>query len=209
MPAKSPLYIVLNGASETGKSTLIASGLMYRFKLLNEQFLQESNDPADYSLTVVQDSFANPMKHFIATTLGVKYSDLKKNTMMAIIQGYTPREFLIHLSEHYIKERYGDDAFGRWLEHRVLRLDPLPDVVVIDDGGFPGELGALGYSAKVIRVNRPGKTFEGDSREYMPDPHYTLDNDGTIEDLELKLDQLANWIIDQLPINRRPPLIQE
>lgn len=209
MPAKSPLYIILNGASETGKSTLIASGLMYRFKLLNEQFLRESNDPNDYSLDVVQDSFANPMKHFIATTLGVKYADLKKNTMMAVLQGYTPREFLIHLSEQYIKERYGDDAFGRWLEHRVLRLDPLPDVVVIDDGGFLAERAVLGFRAKVVRVTRPEKTFEGDSRIHLPDPDYTLVNDGTVDDLEPKLDDLADWIINCLPVNRRPPALEE
>lgn len=200
MPAKRPMYIILNGASETGKSTLIAQGLMYRFGLIND------THPSLY-LRVLQDSFANPMKHFIATTLGVKYSELKKNTMMAVLQGYTPREFLIHLSEHYIKERYGDDAYGRWLEHRVLRLIPIPDLVIIDDGGFPAERAVLGHLAKVVRVNRPGKTFEGDSRMHLDLPDFILDNNGTVEELEPKLDDLVNWIINQLPADRRPPAL--
>lgn len=203
MPAKRPMYIILNGASETGKSTLIARGLMWRFDEINNNVHEEKQ------LSVVQDSFANPMKHFIATTLGVKYSELKKNTMMAVLQGYTPREFLIHLSEHYIKERYGDDAYGRWLEHRVLRLEPIPDLVIIDDGGFPAERAVLGSLARVVRVTRPEKTFEGDSRMHLPDPDFILVNDGTVEGLEHKLDDLVNWIINQLPADRRPPALVE
>lgn len=179
MAYKSPVYIVLNGPSEVGKSTEIASGLCNRLKLLEYK--------------VVGESMANPMKHFIAVALGMKYSDLKKNSPMAVLQGYSPREFLIDLSESYLKKRYQDDFFGRLLEHRILRIDPLPDFVVIDDVGFHEEVHTLGYTLRIIRVTRPGKTFQGDSRNFLSDPHYTLDNDGTLEDLALKLDHLCSW----------------
>jgi hypothetical protein len=212
--ARDVRYIILNGPSGTGKSTLIAKGLMWRFKMLNEAYAKgemleegyEGFKPLEYQLRVVQDSFANPLKHFIASTLGVPYAELKKNTMNAILNGYTPREFFIHLSEKYIKDRYGDDAFGRWLEHRILRLDPLPNLVIIDDGGFYEERSALGAYARVVRITREGKTFEGDNRNFLSDPHYVLDNSGTIDDLEPKLDDLANWCIDQLPEKHRPPM---
>lgn len=206
---RSPLYIILNGPSETGKSTLIARGLVSRLQLINGQFDRDTE--ADKVLRIHQDSFAAPMKNFIASTLGIKYSDLKKNTMMGIIAGYTPREFLIDLSENYIKGRYGDDAFARWLEHRTIRLDPMPDFVICDDGGFQWEYDILKTKARVIRCLRPGKTFEGDSRVFIYNKNgevdYTLDNDGTVEELELKLDHLTNWCIDQLPENRRPPVM--
>lgn len=189
MANKSPIFIILNGASETGKSTAVARGLMYRLKQFPE-------------VRTVQDSFANPMKHFIAVTLGVKYADLKKNSPMDILQGYSPREFLIDLSEHYMKERYGEDFYGRSLVYRVLRLDPIPDIVVVEDGGFDCEKDAVGFMARVVRVTRPGKTFQGDSRKHIDDPHYTLDNDGTLTDLEPKLDDLSDWVLNELSIAR-------
>lgn len=181
--------ILLNGPSESGKSVNIAPGLMYRMRTLG--------------IPAVQDSFANPMKHFIATTLGVKYSELKKNSPMAVLQGYTPREFLIDLSEHYIKRRYGDDFYGRALLHRVLRLDPLPAVVIVDDSGFDEERDALKGHERVVRISRPGKTFAGDSRKYLEFPQFALSNDGTLEDLENKLDILSDWIVEQIPLNIR------
>lgn len=188
------IYIILNGPSETGKSTVIARGLLERFRLLP-------------SLRVHQDSFASPMKNFIASTLGVKYADLKKNTMMGIIGGYTPREFLIDLSENYIKGRYGDDAFARWLEHRSLRIEPSPDIVLCDDGGFQWEYDVLKSHARVVHCLRDGKTFMGDSRNFIVNrlgvPDYVLTNHGTIDELEVPLDDLANWCINQLPEKRR------
>lgn len=195
MPVNSPIYIALNGAPETGKSTVIARGLMERFR--------------SFTFNVHGESFANPLKMFIATSLGVKYNDLKKSTMMGILRGYTPREFVIDLGDNYIKGRYGDDIFGRWLVHRVLRIEPLPDIVIIDDLGYDSEYSVLGHSARLVRITRPGKSFEGDSRSHIDNPHYHLVNDGTLEELELKLDHLANWCIDQLPKERRPPPIED
>lgn len=211
---RNPIYILLNGPPSSGKSTLIARGLMYRFKILNETY-DMPTDTDNYHLNVIQESFANPMKQFIASALGMKYADMKKEVMMGVLQGYTVREFLIDLSERYMKVRYGDDIFGRMLMHRVLRSEPLPDIIVSDDCGFEVEAHVLGMWKRVVRVTRPGFDFSGDSRGYLPDPAYHFVNDCDIGDpkgkeaFELKLDHLANWCIDQLPVHRRPPTIQE
>jgi hypothetical protein len=190
MPVNSPYYIVLNGPPEVGKSTIIARGLLMRLQIY-------------YHCPTVLESFAAPIKHFLATALGMKYNAMKKDTMLAVLQGYTPREFLIGQSE-YIRNRYGNDIFGRLLEYRVLRIDPMPDFVIIDDGGFEPEVSVLGYSRRIIQVRRPGKDYTNDSRSYLPDPNFILDNDGSVEALNPKLDALALWCIGQLPTSRRP-----
>lgn len=192
------IYIILNGPSETGKSTVIARGLVKRLQSFPK-------------LIVHQDSFAAPMKNFIASTLGIKYADLKKNTMMGIISGFTPREFLIDLSENYIKNRYGDDAFARWLEHRCLRIEPSPDFVICDDGGFQWEYDILRSHGRIVRCIRDGKTFAGDSRGFIINRHgtfdYELKNHGTLEELEPKLDELSDWCLTQLPSSRMHEVI--
>src|SRR5690349_5487301 len=111
-------FVVLNGPPRSGKSTAakyILDGLLAK------------------SYKVNTDSFAAPMKHFIATTMAEQYHNLQKDVPIAELNGYSVREFLIDLSESYIKPRYGDDFFGRMLFYRQLRYTPPPDFVVVDD----------------------------------------------------------------------------
>jgi hypothetical protein len=140
------------------------------------------------------------MKHFIATALGEQYATLPKDAPRAELSGYSVREFLIDLSENYIKPRYGDGAYGRWLYHRIGRIHPAPRFVISDDCGFIEEYDALsgGNRKRVIlvKVTRPGKDFSNDSRSYLPlDPDYTVDNEGDMASLWLKCSQLAEKIV--------------
>ncbi len=175
-------FVVFNGPPESGKSTA-APYLVTHLR--------------NKGLTVIQDSFANPMKHFIATTLSQQYYQIKKDEPSAVLRGDTVREFLIGLSEDYIKRRYGDDFFGRTLYHRALRHVPPPDFVVVDDSGFSGEFDALGESRArfLVRVSRPGKDFSHDSRGYLADPDWYLNNDGSIDDLRGNAYALSNILL--------------
>lgn len=179
-PQQKPLlFIVLNGPPYSGKST--ASRELSR--MLNEK------------ARTISDSFAAPMKHFIATLLGEAYADMDKDKPRPELSGYSVRQFLIDLSQNYMKPRYGDDVYGRMLLHRALRYPgKKPRFVVCDDGGFAEELAALDNHL-LVRVERPGHDFSSDSRTYLPDPHWVIVNDSTVDELWIQVRKLAHEIL--------------
>ncbi|AOQ26808.1 hypothetical protein [Vibrio phage S4-7] len=81
---------------------------------------------------------------------------------------YSKREFLIHVSENVIKPSFGDQAFGNALANNL----PKDGYVFISDSGFKDELQPVidhvgASNVLVVRINRDGCTFEGDSRDYL------------------------------------------
>jgi len=146
---------------------------------------------------VITDSFAAPMKHFIATLLASKYGETPKDSPVAELNGYSVREFLIDLAENYIKPRYGHDFYGRMLLYRVLRnADNLPDYVVVDDSGFNEEFEPVSEDAVLLRVVRPGCDYTGDSRGYLTvrDPDYIIYNNKSVGFLDEEMRALADKI---------------
>lgn len=82
------------------------------------------------------------------------------------------REFLIDLSENYLKPRYGKRFFGR-IANRELQRSSY-SLAVFTDSGFVEEasviIGALGKeNVLLVRLHREGKDFTNDSRSYLPD----------------------------------------
>jgi len=176
MPVK---YLILNGPPSSGKTTIareIVRVLGGRGKI------------------AVQDSFAAPMKHFIATALGERYQQMNKEKARPELNGASVRDFLIDLSQNYMKVKYGDDIFGRWLMHRTLR-DPVtnPDYVVVDDGGFAPEIEAV-TNRTVIRVVRPGCSFARDSRGYVQIFNYPFINDGDMTSLWMQCEKIVSGL---------------
>lgn len=175
-------YVVFNGPPEAGKST--AAHMLIEF-LRNKQ------------LRVIPDSFATPMKHFVATMMAQQYHVMKKDAPVAELGGISVRRFLIHLSEEYMKPVYGTDIFGRMLYYRSLRAAPPPDFVVIDDSGFYPEFDALGEpnNRYLVRVTRPGKTYDGDSRGYLNGFNFHITNDSDVEALRGNTYALSNTLV--------------
>lgn len=84
------------------------------------------------------------------------------------LEGLTPRQALIHVSEDIIKPNFGSDFFGRAAAQSLLE-----GVNIFSDGGFIEEVRPLisevGVSnILIIRIFRDGYSFEGDSRSYFP-----------------------------------------
>jgi energy-coupling factor transporter ATP-binding protein EcfA2 len=163
-------FVVFNGPPGAGKSTCARHMVTL---LRNRELKTES------------DSFATPIKHFIATLLGEKYDRIKKDTPYPELRGETPRSVLISLSEDFMKVHYGEDVFGRMLYHRSLRFAPTPDFVVVDDSGFLPEFEALGErnNRVLIRLTRPNHDFSHDSRDFLDQPDFLITNDGSLSDL--------------------------
>lgn len=182
-------YVLLNGPPNCGKSTAA------------RQFHRELNGyyGGGYKSHAVQDAFSAPMKHFISVMLNETYSEMNKDKPRAELNGYSVREFFIHLAEEHMKVKYGEDIFARLLVHRVLRNVPLPHYVVVDDLGFDVE----GYACDlktIVHIHRSGCDFSSDSRSRVMVPHYTIHNDGTLTEYYDKIKVIvADMMKDKVP----------
>lgn len=113
------------------------------------------------------------------------------------------REAMIYVSEIIIKPRWGSDWFGQE-RVRGMKNYLAPDVwspVFVDDScAFVSELQPLiSYLGQenilLLRIRRDGYTFEGDSRNYIPDGVITntidIDNNGTLQEYYDKVETVV------------------
>lgn len=141
-------------------------------------------------------SFKAPMFEIARAILGdanfdyfmFLYNDrLHKEKPDSILNGKSPREFMIWISEAIIKPEFGNDYFGRRMVEAV-KSGTAP--AIITDGGFTEETIALieaGIQVHVCRLHRDGFAFEGDSRNYLHLPvGWQGVNGYTEEDFQLR-----------------------
>lgn len=150
--------IILNGPAGIGKDT-IGNALA-----------------ADYNCT--HTSFKRPIFEIAASILGTRaflkfmtaYGDRDQKEMPHdFLGGKTCREFMIWISETVVKPLFGKQHFGKLMSERIQLCDE--DLTfVCTDGGFPDEVISLvqdGHDVTVVRLFMDGKTFAGDSRDYI------------------------------------------
>lgn len=179
--------IIANGPPKAGKDTLIGM-------LMNE--LDTRGRPSIYF----------SYKHVLCEMVGKRYGlspdavwklnadSETKDEASDLFGGGSVRQALIYESEEILKKRLGDMGVTYKTFYNLgMRHGPLLNqgVLFSADGGFNAELDAVigltGISRKdvfVVRVDKDGRTFEGDSREYINDPDLVISNNGTIEDLK-------------------------
>lgn len=130
---------------------------------------------------IVHMSFKAPMFEIAKAILGERRYDMfiaayndrsQKERGQSFLNGKSPREFMIWISEDVIKPQFGKHYFGERFSERakeVGRFHP----IVCTDGGFPDEVIKLvedGHTVKLCRLHRTGFTFQGDSRDYISLP---------------------------------------
>ena len=127
---------------------------------------------------VAQLSFKAPMFEIAKAMLGERdydrfmaaYNDRsQKEKGQSFLNGKSPREFMIWISEDVIKPQFGNNYFGKRFSERARELGRF-NPIICTDGGFPDEVIQLiedGHVVKLCRLHREGFTFEGDSRNYI------------------------------------------
>lgn len=150
--------IILNGPAGVGKDT-IGNALA-----------------ANYNC--IPTSFKRPMFEIAASILGVRayskfmmaYDDRdQKEKPQGFLGGKTCREFMIWISETVVKPLFGNQQFGKLMSEHI-RLCDEGFCFVCTDGGFPDEVIRLvedGHDVTLVRLFMEGKTFAGDSRDYI------------------------------------------
>ena len=120
---------------------------------------------------------------------------------------YSQREWLIHVSESVIKPSFGDQAFGRMFVNSL----PEEGIVFCGDSGFASELQPVidhvgVENVLVVRIQREGCTFEGDSRSYLDPNMFEQDvkfiqilNNGTEDEFKSEVEkEVGVWMNESL-----------
>lgn len=114
------------------------------------------------------------------------YTRELKEKPTPLLNGKSPREALIFVSEHVIKPAYGKQFFGKELAKSLK-----DGISICSDGGFIDEVfpcsDLLGVgNVAVIAIEREGCSYSGDSRSYLPRVgpyhHAAIENNGTLSD---------------------------
>lgn len=150
--------IILNGPASVGKDT-IGNALAANYKCIPTRFKR-------------------PMFEIAASILGdmafskfiTAYDDRdQKELPRDFLGGKTCREFMIWISESVVKPLFGNQQFGKLMSEHIKLCDE-GFTFVCTDGGFPDEVIRLveeGHDVTLVRLFMDGKTFVGDSRDYI------------------------------------------
>lgn len=134
------------------------------------------------------DKFAKPIVDYMLFSHGIDMEKCEKDAPHPSLFGKTPREVAIAYSERMCKPVFGLHYFGIKAVDRLRARNRRDQIVIFTDSGFAieavplvQEIGA--QNVLQVRVSRPGRTFEGDSRSYwsLPDVHsieFVNDQDG-------------------------------
>lgn len=177
------MYVIgLNGPPRSGKDTMA--------DLLIRELDDKTTQP------VIRIPLSMPMRQMTFGALGMSYSvqtyERIKDQPIAALNGSTLRQFMIDVSEKFMKPTYGQRIWLRLLvEALPLVRQSGPGILIIPDIGFQHEIDFLSeyfgpHNVALIQMRREGHTFQGDSREYVESPNqftFTIHNNHDMENL--------------------------
>ena len=172
--ARPPLYIGIAGSRRAGKDTL-ANGLAS-------------------ALALPCDSFAAPLRQFVASLLGLSLRELdsRKGDAIDWLAELTPRHLMQTAGSEWGRDRIHPELWVRSLFARLPAGGLVPDVRFANEAHAIHRRGGV-----VIRVNRPGHGAHDTraSEQSLPDELVDIEvsNDGSQADLVRRtLDQLLS-----------------
>lgn len=114
----------------------------------------------------------------------------EKDKPWELLNGLSQRQYLIKISEEWVKPLHGKEYFGQRVVEDISRSGL--DSFILPDGGFKEEMKPVlneygPNSVLILQWGRAGSSFDNDSRDWVTDfPEVTRkmerDNDTTIED---------------------------
>lgn len=192
------MYVVgFNGPPRSGKDTLA-------------RMLKEYAESVGTSIPFVEVSLSHPLRKLAYTMTGNENLDLDgpdyerfKETKFDRF-GVTGRQLMIDVSERFLKPCYGQSVMADLL----MTQYPIDTscVLLIRDNGFQCEMDPIlqevgGNNFFVVRVQREGTTFDGDSREWVYHPSYqcnlTVHNDSDLDSLRFKAELIFHNLVNQ------------
>lgn len=175
-----PFVVVLNGPPGSGKDT-IAKAFSEQFLAIVESF---KYDLYQYAYKCVKEFISFAEFHMLCI------HRVLKNEPTDVLFGFSPRGFLIHVSEKIVKPIYGKDYFGKSFVGRIADVN---DLVIVTDGGFDAEIDVFynhGIDHVIVQVYRDGTSFDGDSRRYLSSSHKIYNN----SNVDAAVNQLADIV---------------
>ncbi len=167
--------VILNGPPSSGKDSIV--------KAVVEQNPEDFNH-VEFKAKLIQ--ITKVIYDISDERWDEVYTTVGKEQPLEELEGLSPRQALIKVSEEVIKPNFGNDYFGKSL----VRATKPNMINLCSDGGFLEELKPcvekLGYdNVLLIQLFRDGCTFEGDSRNYINDVDTVrtteLENNDTLE----------------------------
>lgn len=185
--------IILNGPPRSGKDTA-ANYLWY--KVGRAQIMRMSS-PLKSGL----HAFFHMTQEEIKAAENSKGATAADDVPLDFLYDKTWRNAQISLSEDWAKQFFGPDVFGRIFARRLLAATS--DVIICPDSGFAHEWAlpvqyVRPQNALLLKLHRPGATFEGDSRGYIDLPNVRtiwIHNDGEQTTFEKNILAVVNaWL---------------
>jgi hypothetical protein len=193
----SPKLVLFNGPRHSGKDTAALH--------VAEKF------------NAYHFKFSGPIKAAIRAAFDlcdeeVDFLESIKTEPTSLLLGKSYVEVQISFSETWAKHFFGEDVFGKLATRKVrnaMKLRPDTNLFVCSDSGFVVEAWPVienlfgTENTALVRIQREGKTFAGDSRSYIELPGVTqlyVDNSGTVEEYYERVDNLVlSWLNNESP----------